>query len=139
MKNGSIIRDAIGLREQQKLDEILSIIHVNYHVIPNVNALMKLVDVSDIECERLFRNYLKKTPMRYIREYRIKKVCELLINTDQSVTEISKQCGMGTSHLCQSVRKATGCSPLEYRRNYLREQNSNFFQKHKEKKFLFFV
>lgn len=86
-----------------------------------MNALVRFVDISNVECERLFRNYLKITPMRYIREYRVQKVCELLINTDQSVTEISKQCGMDISHLCQSVRKATGCSPLVYRRNYLRE------------------
>ena len=65
---------------------------------------------------------MKMTPMEYLRQYRIKMACQLLTNTNLSVTEISEECNINTSHLSRRVRETTGVSPLEYRRNHLRKQ-----------------
>lgn len=128
MKTDSIIWEEIRIYEQQKLEEVLSIIHIHHRNIPNMDALESLVDINGTECSRLFRKYLKITPMEYIRRYRIETACQLLASTDMSVTEISVQCGMNASYLSKKVREITGVTPLAYRRHYIRERNKNNFQ-----------
>ena len=63
------------------------------------------------------------TPTEYIRQYRLEKACQLLTQTNKSVAEISKECGMNYSYLSKRIRETTGLTPLEYRRNYHRNQN----------------
>jgi len=121
------INEAIQTKEQKDMEIILTIIHENYHNITNTAVLERATGFTETECTKLFRKYLKMTPMEYIRRYRVKTVCHLLENTDLSVTEISDQCGMNTSYLCKMVRDNTGYSPLDYRRNHWRNQVKNNF------------
>jgi len=117
------INEAIQTKEQKDMEIILTIIHENYHNITNTAVLERATGFTETECTKLFRKYLKMTPMEYIRRYRIKIACQLLMNTNLSVTEISEQCNMNLSYLCKKVREITGFSPLEYRRNHWRKQN----------------
>ena len=110
--------EALQLKKQQDLEMILAIIHENFRNITNVGALIRVTGFAETDCTRLFRTYMKMTPMEYIRRYRIKIACQLLMNTNLSVTEISEQCNMNLSYLCKKVREITGFSPLEYRRNH---------------------
>lgn len=113
----------IGFQHGQDLEMILAIIHENFRNITNVGALIRVTGFAETDCTRLFCTYMKMTPMEYIRRYRIKIACQLLMNTNLSVTEISEQCNMNLSYLCKKVREITGFSPLEYRRNHWRKQN----------------
>ena len=114
--------ETLRLREQQDLERLLAIIHKNFHISTNGEALIRITGFSETDCLRLFRRYMKTTPMEYLRQYRIKMACQLLINTNLSVTEISEKCNINTSYLSKRVRETTGLSPLEYRRNHLRKQ-----------------
>ena len=113
---------ALQAEDQNNISSLLLLIHNEYHSISNYAELETAIRVSSIECTRLFRKYLKMTPMEYIRQYRIKMACQLLTNTDLTVTEISERCNMNASYLSKKVRETTGFSPLEYRRNHLRKQ-----------------
>lgn len=72
-------------------------------------------------CTRIFQKYLKISPTVYIRNKRIERAKELLIETNMSVSEISAECGMDNSFLSKLFREYVGCNPLDFRRQYYRE------------------
>ena len=120
VKNQS--NEVLQAEEQDKLTYVFDVIHYRFRYISNITELGKNTGVCSNESTRLFRKYLKITPMEYIRQYRVTAACQLLINTNLSVTEVSEQCGMNTSYLSKKVRETTCFTPLEYRRDHLRKQ-----------------
>lgn len=74
-------------------------------------------NISTRECCRCFREELHISPMEYVRDFRIKKASQMLLETTDSITEISMKCGFGSvSYFGQIFRDAAGCTPQEYRR-----------------------
>jgi AraC-like DNA-binding protein len=54
----------------------------------------------------------------YLVSVRLKEACELLLNTDESITEIAFECGFNDSnYFGDAFRKAKGVSPHKYRKN----------------------
>ena len=72
--------------------------------------------VSESECLRCFREILGTTPIRYLRQLRIRQAAGLLASTGLPVAEIGAMCGFGeTSYFSRCFREAMGCTPKEYR------------------------
>lgn len=72
--------------------------------------------VCQSKCCRLFGKYLHKTPNTYLTHYRLGKAAELLVQSDQSVTEIAFACGFsGASYFAEAFRKCFDLTPKEYR------------------------
>ena len=51
-----------------------------------------------------------------LTEVRLRLAKHLLLHTDQSVRQISEQCGMSSVYLIRCFREQTGFSPLQYRK-----------------------
>ena len=72
-------------------------------------------------CCKLFREYLHKSPVTYLTEYRIRRSMELL-DSSAPITEIAMNCGFsGASYFAETFRRVAGCTPGEYRKR-CREQ-----------------
>ena len=72
---------------------------------------------------RLFRRYMGTTPYNYLVNFRITQAKELLVLTDHSVSEIAQEVGFGdASNFSTRFAKATGQSPLQYRKRALKPQ-----------------
>lgn len=57
--------------------------------------------------------------MHFINKLRIHEACELLKNTNLSVTQIAFDCGFGSSSFFSTqFRQALGKSPSDYRRKF---------------------
>lgn len=70
---------------------------------------------------RLFRQYMGTTPYNYLVNFRITQAKELLVLTDHSVREIAQEVGFGdASNFSTRFAKATGQSPLQYRKSALK-------------------
>ena len=79
--------------------------------------------ISERECYRIFREYLHIAPAEYMRSYRMQKACQMLAEGQESVTEISHACGLGSSSYFGKVfYESMHCTPSEYRRKW---QNSD--------------
>ena len=66
---------------------------------------------------RVFRNYTGTTPLCYHHLVRCSKAKELLLHTDQSITEIGEAVGfVSSSHFSHVFGKTEGCTPKEYRK-----------------------
>lgn len=59
---------------------------------------------------------MKRTPFSYLNQYRIERSCELLVNTDLSISDIALRAGFNSfSYYSKRFRKIMHCTPSEYR------------------------
>lgn len=102
--NLTILRSMIGFIQQ------------NYREKVSLKEIAKSGAVGQSKCCKLFRSYLNQTPNEYLTAYRLNKGCELLYDTDRTVSEIALEVGFGgASYFAETFRKAFGQSPTEYR------------------------
>jgi AraC family transcriptional regulator, glycine betaine-responsive activator len=72
--------------------------------------------ISTRQLERLFGRYLNSTPKHYFMEMRLHRAQNLLVQSEQSVTEIAMACGFqATSHFSKVYRAYFGRSPIAQR------------------------
>lgn len=78
--------------------------------------IAEAIGISTRQLERLFGRYLNSTPKHYFMEMRLHRARNLLLQTEQSVTEIAMACGFtSTSHFAKVFRAQFGKSPLYHR------------------------
>lgn len=69
--------------------------------------------ISTRQLERLFGRYLNSTPKHYCMELRLHRARNMLVQTEQSVTEIAMACGFKSpSHFSKVYKGFFGSSPL---------------------------
>ncbi len=79
-------------------------------------SALKALNISRNHLIRLFRRYLKLTPVAYLRRLRIQKALQLLANPNPNILEIALSCGFGSlSHFYACFKKEVGLTPAEYR------------------------
>lgn len=106
-------------RNNDKIKLMMIYIHEHYQEKISIRELAAAAYLSERECFRVFHDYLHMTPVEYIRSYRLQKACQMLEKGQESVTEISHVCGLGSSSYFGKVfREYAGCTPLEYRRKW---------------------
>jgi len=89
----------------------------------SVDTLAKLSNMSDTYFRRLFVEILSITPQKYIHDLRLERATELLRSGYYSVSEISNRCGFNNpNYFSLFIKKATGLSPLQYRKQLLKPQ-----------------
>jgi AraC family transcriptional regulator len=80
-------------------------------------ALTELTGLSQSYLIRSFRRETGTTPHEYLLNYRLQKSMEKLRMTDDSIEEISKQCGFNsTSHYARTFRKELKMTPSDFRK-----------------------
>lgn len=73
--------------------------------------------VSPSHLSRVFHQETGFGIREYLVHYRIRQACELLLNSDLSVTQVADQCGFSDSnYFGDAFKKATGLSPRQYRK-----------------------
>lgn len=100
--------------------DICEHIHKHYDQELHTEDLSRTFLISKTQLYYLFKEVLGTTSSEYIAEYRVARAKDLLLNSPQSVEFISQMVGYSTLSSFSRVFKAkTGCSPLQYRREYL--------------------
>lgn len=75
--------------------------------------------VSPVSLSRYLRTHLKKTFPSYLNELRITRVCHLLRETDNTISEIAALCGFESmANFERQFRKHHHCSPKKYRQHF---------------------
>lgn len=102
----------------EKVKAMMAYIHQHFSEPISVDMLAGNVHISKRVCFRLFQEQLHMTPVEYMRSYRLRKACQLLTGSNESITHIAYACGLGASSYFGKVfREHYGCSPAEYRKN----------------------
>ena len=88
------------------------------HIRRSNEELAKLCGISKFYFMKLFKKTLGVSPQEYYAELIIDKSSNLLIDTDYSISEISKLCGIEDAlYFSRMFKKHMGISPLAYRKN----------------------
>lgn len=97
---------------------VIQEIETNYGRELTVQALCRQVYVTPQYLSRLFRRFLGCSAYEYLTSYRINKARELLLTSQRtSIQEIGRRVGFqDASHFIAMFKKATGMTPLEFRR-----------------------
>lgn len=101
--DGNIIGSFGVTRHLHKTSEILSgiteikapvdYVRNNYQEEISVEKLADIAFLSISALERRFKKYLSKTPKQFIREFRLEKARQLLVETRLPIAEIAYECG----------------------------------------------
>jgi len=83
----------------------------------SADSLARIAGMSRYHFFRVFKVYTGRTPYAYLKDIRLEKAAEMLIeNSESSITEICFKVGFAThSHFTSAFYKKTGMTPREYR------------------------
>jgi len=92
----------------------------------NIGELADYVGISKRQLERLFKQYLKCTPLQYYTSLRLKSARRLLIQTEKSILDISCACGFSSAaHFSRCYFHMFGLPPRDDRRRLLSRREEN--------------
>lgn len=112
-------------KSNDKIKLMMIYIHEHYMEKISIAELAAAAYLSERECYRVFRDCLRMTPVEYITSYRLQVACQMLAKSQETVTVISHECGLGSSSYFGKVfREYAHCSPIEYRKKW---QNSDIY------------
>lgn len=105
-----------GTTKNKLIKEIIDYIQQNYADEIRLDDISNAVSYSTGECCRAFRAGTGKTIFGYIKEYRVKRSMDLLVNTGLSVSDIAYSTGFSsTSYFIKCFKEISGTTPLRYR------------------------
>lgn len=109
------IQSRHGMRNEH-LKRAISIMERSIETPDSPSLIAEELGISTRQLERLFGRYLNSTPKHYFMEMRLQRAQNLLVQSEQSVTEIAMACGFRTtSHFSKVYRAHFGQSPIAQR------------------------
>ena len=94
----------------------MAYIHARYADPVTREEIANQVGISADYLTDCFRQELGITPITYIRRYRIRQACDLLRNTDQSITQIALAVGFSDgAHFTRTFQREMATTPRAYR------------------------
>jgi AraC-like DNA-binding protein len=102
----------------ESIQRAITFIQENYSKEMSLSEIAKAASLSPTWLSTAFKKEVKIGLSQYIMEFRIKKSCELLLNTKKSVTEIAYLTGFkDQSHFTKIFKKLKKTTPSEFRQN----------------------
>lgn len=99
-----------------RIRTMLSFIQANYMQPITLADIAKAAQVSSRECSRCFQQSLRTTPIAYLQHHRVNTAATLLLESEDSITDICFACGFrSTSYFAQVFKELMGLPPREYR------------------------
>ena len=98
------------------VENAIDFIKDNYHKKIDVKSIANSVNMSESNLYSVFKKHTAFSPISYLNNYRLSAATEQLINTDKSISEISKSVGIDDSvYFNKLFRKAYNMSPKKYK------------------------
>ena len=105
------------LRDVTRIKQMLGFIHEHCGENLTVRSIAAAASLSDSECLRCFRATIGIPPNRYLRDYRIQRAAQLLMETGLPVAAVAEQCGFSdVSYFTKTFRQLRGMAPAAYRK-----------------------
>ncbi|TWT81747.1 HTH-type transcriptional activator Btr [Planctomycetes bacterium CA13] len=113
-------RQVEQLREQPRtataFADVIEYLHAHYEQHLTTKELAKKAGLSVSQFDRRFRAAFGSSPHQYIMRVRVENAARLLIETDQTVSEIAHTCGFyDHAHFSRSFRRIMNATPTQYR------------------------
>ena len=83
-----------------------------------IEELARMCHISETHFRRVFSEYMKMSPVKYINQVRIRHVCDELTKTNDSINAIAARTGFPSlSTFNRNFRQITGLSPQQFRKH----------------------
>lgn len=114
-----ILNSKHDTKNEMRVKSILFYIHEHFSENITIDQLAQQVNISQTECFRCFKHFVRKSPMVYINEYRLSQAAKQLRETANNITDISLSCGFSnTSYFGKLFRQQYDLSPSQYRKQF---------------------
>jgi len=110
----------------QELERVIEFLERSFVDEISVSRLAEIAGISVAHLNRRFRQLLRLSPMEYVHSLRLHESKRLLATTDQNIGQIAAAGGFyDQSHFTKRFRKATGMTPLTYRKHFRKNQGTD--------------
>ncbi|WP_219835738.1 AraC family transcriptional regulator [Paenibacillus sp. R14(2021)] len=109
-------RSPIDTHTQERLKSVLTYIDLHYSRKLTIKELAAEAGMSEGHFTRVFKSFMRKTPVEYINLLRIRIAAALLSDQKTTVGEAALESGFDNfSYFCKLFRTVYQCTPSEYR------------------------
>ena len=105
--------------DSRRVLKVKNFINKNYQDEIRLPQLADIAGMSPSAFSRFFKLHTGRNLTEYIIDIRLGAASRMLVDTSQSISEISFKCGFNNlSNFNRTFKKKKGCSPTEFRDNY---------------------
>ena len=101
----------------RRMNAVVDYINLNFSEPIEMAQLAKVANLSISQFERRFRTVFEQTPSRFLIKYRLTRASQILMHSDNTVSEIAQEVGFyDHSHFTREFQKLFGIAPGRYRK-----------------------
>lgn len=105
--------------QAQRISRLMQFIEQNYHEPLTVAQVSTALNLSPSTLRRLFEKHFKESFSEHLKQYRIGKACEHLVNDELPVAVIAERVGFqNLSNFNRQFRQVKGMTPRQFRRQF---------------------
>jgi AraC-like DNA-binding protein len=114
-----LFEESFNEHENARLNTVYEYVFRNFRTVVSLEAVADLLHMTPTSFSRYFTTKNNKTFSRFIAEIRIKHACEMLTNTDASISQICYQCGFNTlSNFNKQFKEIMLDTPTQYKKQF---------------------
>ena len=118
LSNTTFTSDQINFNSR-RIERVFAYMYEHYDKEISLADVAKLVNMGEVSFSRFIKKRTGKTFVESLNEIRLGQASRLLIDTTQTVSEVSYQCGYNNlSYFNRIFRSKNGCTPREFRQNF---------------------
>ncbi|WP_026462108.1 AraC family transcriptional regulator [Adhaeribacter aquaticus] len=103
----------------RRIEKAFNYMQANFDKEVTLADVAKEVNMPEVSFSRFIKKRTGKTFVESLNEIRLGHASRLLIDTTETIAEISYKCGFNNlSYFNRIFRKKNGCTPKEFRQNY---------------------
>src|SRR6201996_8373132 len=108
--------------EQERINPVIAYLVENFRGQVSLDAASDIAHMTPNAFCKYFKKITRKTFMETVIEYRLNYATQQLVQTDKPISEISFDSGFGdVSHFYKMFKNKMNQSPLNYRKNFMRD------------------
>lgn len=112
---------AITTRNCERMQPVYCHIMEHFNEEVDHSILASKANLAPASFCRLFKRLTRKTCTEFINEVRLGQACRLLLETENSITNVAFACGFGNlSSFNRRFKERYGCNPRSYRKSNVR-------------------
>ena len=117
----------VSVANTERIREIYTIIENNYHTNISTRQIAQQMGMTESSFCRFFQKSTGKTFKQALTEVRIQNACNLLVNSDTSISNIAFDCGFNSLSLFNRLfKRIIDDTPNSYRQKYVNHLQVSF-------------
>ena len=117
---------SLNQNQANRVSRVIQFVSENFQQEINQTDAARKACMSSAAFSRFFKKKTNRTFSKFVNEVRIGEACRMLIEKDDDVTRIAYACGFNNlSNFNRRFKLLKRCTPIEFRRQWLPDMDSN--------------